>query len=148
MWPGLIAHHWVEAVNSMELQKDDDHNMLAVMLCAMSEVMIEDLLAQILFHQGGNPKHNEILLDSHWGHNRQIQLFNKLCGQSLKASLNTLGLVSFYDSWEEITKSRNKFVHGTPPGSLFKEFPKKVDLLTVRMQMLEAFCKLHNAWAV
>ena len=122
--------------------------MLAVMLCAMSEVMMESLLTQILLHQGARNAHIDILLDSHEGRSRQVQLFKQLCGQSVKESLNAVNMINFHDAWETITRSRNKFVHGTPPGDLFKEFPEEDDLVTVRTQILMAFRLLHNAYAV
>lgn len=148
IWPSMIAHHWIEVVYSHPIDRPEDHNLLAVMSCAMAEVMMEGLLKNILFHQGARYEHIEILLDSHEGRNRQLQLFKKLCGSSLKEALDSMNMLDFHDAWERITRSRNKFVHGTPPGDLFKDFPSAGDLETVRTKMLGAFCELHNGFAV
>jgi len=114
----------------------------------MAEVMMEDLLKNILFHQNASYEHIEILLDSHEGRNRQLQLFKKLCGSALKESLNSVKMGDFYDAWERITLSRNQFVHGTPPGDQYKGFPAREDLESVRARILGAFCALHNDFAV
>ncbi|MGI8978256.1 MAG: hypothetical protein ACR2FY_03425 [Pirellulaceae bacterium] len=144
----MIAHDWIEVIYSYPIDSPHGQNVLAVMSCAMAEVMMEDLLKNILFHQSARYEHIEILLDLHEGRNRQLQLFKKLCGSALKESLNSLKMVDFYDAWERITLSRNKFVHGTPPGNQYRDFPAAEDLETVRTKILAAFCALHNGFAV
>ena len=118
--------------------------MLAVMLCAMVEVLMEDLLKNILCFQEARYEHIEILPDSHQGRQRQLVLFKLLCGRSVKEALVSMDRGKFYDAWHRIAESRNKFVHGTPPGDLFKAFPNGEDLELVRADALEAFRLLHN----
>jgi hypothetical protein len=36
------------------------------------------------------------------------------------AALASLGMSEMYGAWGRVADSRNKFVHGTPPGDMFK----------------------------
>jgi hypothetical protein len=134
-------------VCSHPLEQPKDCNVLAVMLCATAEVLMEDLLKDVLFHQNARFEHIEILLDSHWGRRRQMELFRKLCGQSMKDAIHSLRKGAVFDAWERIANCRNKFVHGTPPGEEFKHFPREEDLRTVRDNLPDMFCALHNEFA-
>ena len=147
LWPSIIAHEWLECIHSYAVDRPESRNVLAVMLCSMAEVLMEDLLKNILFNQKAPSEHMEIMLDSHEGHHKQCELFRKLCGQSMKDSLVSLGMVEFFDTWQRIVVSRNKFVHGTPPGDMFKHYPNLDDLMTVRDNILQVFCLLHNKCA-
>ncbi len=147
LWPSAFVHLWLETVETHPRKRPEHENMLAVMLCAMAEILMEDLLKNILHFQEAEYEHIDNLLDTHRGRGRQLSLFKALCGRSMKDVCASMNMGKFYDAWHNIAESRNKFVHGMPAGDLFKCFPSAEDLNTVRHSVLEAFRLAHNEFA-
>lgn len=143
MWPSLFGAQWMTTISQHPLEDPIDKNMLSVMLCSAAELLMEDFLKEMLFHQKAIRGHIEIILEAHEGRWRRIGLFKRLCGISLKEALNELNLRDFHDAWEEIAVSRNNFVHGEHP-TKSRKTPELDKLQLVRNKMLEAFYLLHN----
>ena len=147
IWPSLFGNAWIEAIYEHPLNDTSKRNMMAVLLCATLEVLLEKLLEEILVSQNANIDHIDILLNAHDGRERKGKLFKLLTKKSLKEALHELGIADFYDSWNRVVESRNKFVHGQPSLGFLPHQPVLNDLEIVRDKTLIAFYLLHNRYA-
>src|SRR5690606_10553206 len=61
-WPCLFSQLWMSSIATQRLETEQDRPVLAVMLCSLTELLLEEHLAEILRGQGARPDHIELIL--------------------------------------------------------------------------------------
>ena len=140
-WPSLEVLEFLEIVDNQDLKSLDGSRIAIVFLCTALELMLEGSLWNLLQLHTKSSQLIETLLDGNWGRERRIQLYNKLSDRSLNDLFNSCGLATFLEDWGNLSKLRNKIVHG----QYWIMEEKAADILrSVFEKCLPAFVAVHN----
>ena len=84
-----------------------------------------------------------LLLESYQGKSRRLQLFNKLAENSFEVEARVTGNKNFIKHWNNITKARNKLIHGGHQTHM-EVTPNQIN--TIVEESLDVFHKIHNKY--
>jgi hypothetical protein len=110
IWPSIIVHKYLELVNNLDPNSEDDQKISVVFLSSAFEMMLEDILWELLFKHTPSPLLADSIMDSFHGKERRIKLFDSISDN--KFSEITKDDKEFTERWNEITFLRNRVAHG------------------------------------
>ncbi|MGB7062215.1 MAG: hypothetical protein WBF13_07670 [Candidatus Zixiibacteriota bacterium] len=141
MWPTIQVWKFLDIVVSQDMDSPDERPTAIIFLCTAIELLLERVLWNLLDFHTKSEQLSEFVLDSNWGRERRIRLYNKLSDCSLGDLLKARNMSAFLDNWKQLSELRNQVVHGR----YYTGGEEETDLIrSVYKDCLKVFADVHN----
>jgi hypothetical protein len=94
---------------------DGDHEIVVILVMALLEAVLEDILDRIMSAQGASLQLRRMVMDTQRAIGTRIgKLFPALVGEEFEDAAAELGYSDFPYRWRQLRAARNAFIHDSP----------------------------------
>jgi hypothetical protein len=128
------------------LYMKDEPQAIVLVVCAMLERLLEDLLIEIMRkHKLDDARIDQILLEVWRLEDRAKRLFRDYTMSTLPQAIETLSIKAFWKTWNDLKKKRDQFVHGKPAAMKNSDGKEAFELA---LDAQYVFAQIHNRYCL
>lgn len=138
------VQYFLELVQRLYIK--DEPQAVVLIVCAMLERLLEDLLVQIMRkHKLSEDEIDRKLSASRRLDDRARDLFKEYAKLTLAQAIEAIPSNNFWKTWDDQKKKRDKFIHGSAAAIRANDAR---DAFELAIDAQSVFCQLHNKYCL